>query len=106
VATDRANQMWGRLCATLKAAEVSAVDRLRLWESVEAAVRAIVAEREPLRVGPEEVRLFGDELEMAAAKERARVEGLPWGDVEPDLDADSDRVPLLFAIDGSVNGRG
>jgi hypothetical protein len=96
--------LWGLLCATLKAAEVSAQDRLLLWNSVEAAVRLIMAEQEPSRVGPEEVRLFGDELEMAAALERAAAEGVVWGDSELDVDADSDRVPFLFPVDGSGNG--
>jgi hypothetical protein len=112
LAADRAAQLWGMLAATLKAAEeLSAQDRLLLWNSVSTAAQLVVDGREPLRLSPQEVSWFTSELAAAAAEERAAAEGVVWPEPEPDVDAesgdDSDPdTPYLFPVGGSVNGYG
>jgi hypothetical protein len=95
-AQDRAQQLWGMFAAVLRAAPLTAQDRLLLWNSIPTAVQLIADEREPLRLSPREVGLFTAELEGAAAVERAAADGVVWGESEPESgdDADSgDGVP-------------
>jgi hypothetical protein len=103
LAQDRASQLWGMLAAVLQAAPLTAQDRLLLWNSVETAARLVADGVEPLRLSPQEVRLFTSELEGLAAAERAAAEGVVWpesdSDSEPEPDSDSgEGVPFLFAV--------
>jgi hypothetical protein len=50
LAEDRAQQMWGLLVATVKAAPLSARDRLVVWNALGDGLRAVMDEREPLRL--------------------------------------------------------
>lgn len=106
LAQDRAQQLWGMLAAVLQAAPLTAQDRLLLWNSVSTAARLVADGVEPLRLSPQEVRLFTAELEGAAAVERAAAVGVVWGDSESGDDSESGAVgvPYLFAVDGSGNG--
>ena len=90
LAQDRAQQMWGMLAATLKAAEgLTAADRLLLWNSVAAAARLIADEREPLRLSGDEVHRVTAELQTAAAREREAAEGITWGEDPSQSGSDS-----------------
>lgn len=101
-AEDRSQQMWGLLAAVVKAADVSAADRLRLWNSVETALRSIMAEQSPLRLTRDEMHRFGDSLLEAAAREEAAAEGITWSDSDSESDSDSVDSPLLFSGDSAA----
>jgi hypothetical protein len=102
---DRAAVVWAALAAITEASPLSARDKWRLWESRFDGLEAIRDGRAPFRLSGDALHRFGDGFMEAAAREEALAEGFPWGDSEPDLDSDSgDRVPYLFAVDGSGNG--
>jgi hypothetical protein len=88
VAADRAQQMWGMLAAVLKAAPLTAQDRLVLWSSVFDAARLVAGEREPLRLSRDEVQRFTAELQTAAAREQAVAEGIRWDEDSPETEDD------------------
>lgn len=74
-ARDRADMMWGMLAAMLKAAPLTAADRLLLWNIVGAAARLVADGVEPLRLSRDEVHRFTAELQTAAVREREAAEG-------------------------------
>jgi hypothetical protein len=98
MAQDRAAQLWGMLAAVLRSAPLTAQDRLLLWNSIPTAARLVADGDEPLRLSPQEVRLFTDELEVAAAKEKALADGLPWGEDSSESDEELDEVGALVSL--------
>jgi hypothetical protein len=103
-AQDRAAMCTALLAAIVEASPLSAQQRLAVWESRFDGLQMVADGRAPARMLGDATAGFTERLQVAAAEEKAVAEGVPWGDSEPDLDADSDRVPLLFAIDDSGNG--
>lgn len=100
-AKDRAEQMWGILVATVKAAPLSAQDRLLVWNSLGAGVRAIQDEREPAHLAGDELHGVTARLELEAREEAAAAEVIVWDD--SDFDSDDVGSPLSLV---STHGDG
>jgi hypothetical protein len=99
IAQDRAAQLTGLLAAIVRAAPLSAGQKLALWESRFDGLRLIADGQAPVRMLDDATVRFTDELQVAAAREKALAEGLLWGDSKPD--SDDVESPLLFG-DGEV----
>ena len=66
-----------------------------MWESRFDGLRLVGDGLAPSRMLGDETVRFTAELQVAAAREKALAEGLPWGDSE--LDSDDVESPLLFS---------
>jgi hypothetical protein len=99
-AADRAGQLNGLLVTTLRAAPLSAADKLLVWRGVFATVREILQQEvEVPRMRGPEVQAFTAELEREAAAEVSPVAlGIGGDDEDSDDDDDSGLadVPYLF----------
>lgn len=110
MAEDLASQLTALLAAVVEAAPLTSEQKLALWQSRFDGLQAVADGRAPSRMLGDATTRFTDGLMEAAAREQAAADGIVWGGSES-ADDDSDLggdlgVPLLFAVDGSVNGHG
>jgi hypothetical protein len=88
MAEDRAATLWGHLAAIVEASPLTAGQRWELWQARFAGLELIRDGRAPYRLSNDEVHRFTTALQVAAAREEALAEGLPWGDSKSDSDLD------------------
>jgi hypothetical protein len=99
VAADRAATVWGHLAAIVEMSPLTTLDKSALWQSRFAGLEAIRDGRAPFRLSGDALHRFGDGLIVAAAKEEAVAEGLPWG-----LESDPDEDDASLVGSGSDGG--
>jgi len=77
-AQDLAATVWGHLAAIVEASLLTAGQRWELWQARFAGLELIRDGRAPYRLSNDEVHRFTTALQVAAAREAAIREGLPW----------------------------
>jgi hypothetical protein len=102
-AQDLASQLTAMLAAILQAAPLTAQQRLAVWESRFDGLQSVADGRAPSRMLGDATVRFTDELKVAAAREQALAEGLPWDELKPDPDSDGADTPLVVS---GANGDG
>jgi hypothetical protein len=96
-ARDAAAELTAMLAAIVQFAPLTAQQRLDVWQSRFDGLQAIRDEQFPVRLSGDAVYRFTAELQVAAAREQAIAEGLPWDELKPDPDEDEADASLAFS---------
>jgi hypothetical protein len=94
------------LAAIVEASPLSAAQKWELWQSRFAGLGLIRDGSRPSKMLGDATADFTAALQVAAAREQALRQGLPWDELKPDPDSDEADTPLVFSSSDGDGWRG